>query len=98
MNVVASCDRLQGRVSRLLGLAVRVHRQASNGIISDLPRKAFSFLGILLLSALTLSMGARRPYIQRASPPAHTLEASTMTAARHRSRAPGAPCQGIDIS
>lgn len=82
MNVVASCDRLQGRVSRLLGLAVRVHRQASNGIISDLPRKAFSFLGILLLSALTLSMGARRPYIQRASPPAHTLEASTMTAAR----------------
>lgn len=84
MNVVvATCDRSQGRVSRLLGLAVRVHRQASNGIISDFPRKAFSFLGILLLSALALSMGARRPYIQRASPPAHTFEASTMTAARH---------------
>jgi hypothetical protein len=81
-GVGATCDRSQGRVFRLLGFAMRVHRQASNGIISDFPRKAFSFLGILLLSALALSMGARRPYLQRASPPAHTLEASTMTAAR----------------
>jgi hypothetical protein len=64
-------------------VVVEVQRQRPEGILPPHARRLFSFVGILLLSALALSIGARRPYLCRVSPAAHTAQASKMTEAGH---------------
>ncbi len=52
-------------------------------MVSGYFRQTLSFLGIVLLSFLTLTTGARRPYLHRVGPAAHTSKASKMTEVRH---------------
>ncbi len=60
-------------------LAFGIQQHASWGVVFCRSRQALALLGIVLLGALALSTSARRPYVSKSTPAAHTSKASVMT-------------------
>lgn len=67
--------------------AMGIHQHCSYGALLRHSRQVLGFVGILLLGALALSTGARRPYVTKSSSAAHTSKESAMTEA-HQEVAP----------